>query len=134
MGCVVRRSLRILCVDHDDDNRLIIKLAFQLDPDIFIATARSADEALKECGTGQDFDLAVIDGDGITTEANVVVDWLIRQGKSGPLPFVLLTADPRLFDQHIVIGAVGAILKPFDPLQLASDVRKMMETLTLDRT
>lgn len=124
------RRLNILYVDDDDDIRTIVELALGLDPLIAARVAQSGAEALDIAGA-DDWkpDVLVLDVmmpgmDGIQT-----LRALRRIAGLETIPALFMTAKGREADieRYRAEGALGVILKPFDPLQLAKEVR----TLTL---
>lgn len=119
---------RILVVDDDPDIRIIAKLALESVGGMHVTCAESADEAV-----------AFLEGDRPTV---VLLDVMmpgcdgtgclsrIRRLKGmEDLPIIFMTA--RTEQQHVTsylqAGAVGVIGKPFDPLQLASQVRHLLQ-------
>ena len=120
--------LNILYVDDDDDIRTIVELALGLDPLIALRTASSGSEALDVAG-GHDWrpDVLVLDVmmpgmDGIATlHALRAIAGLEKT------PALFMTAKGRDADiqRYRAEGASGVILKPFDPLQLAKEIRTL---------
>jgi two-component system, OmpR family, response regulator len=121
-------SLHLLYVDDDHDIRTIVEMALGLDPLMTVRTASSGAEALTLVGRG-DWrpDVIVLDVmmpgmDGIET-----LQALRRLPGLATTPALFMTAKGREadIDRYRAEGAVGVILKPFDPLQLATEIRTL---------
>lgn len=121
-------SLNLLYVDDDHDIRTIVEMALDLDPLMAVRTAQSGSEALAlVAGEAWRPDVVVLDVmmpgmDGIET---------LRALRGVPgleaTPVLFMTAKGREadVDRYRNEGAVGVILKPFDPLQLATEIRTL---------
>lgn len=121
--------MRILCVDDDPDIRTIAVMALGLDPGMEVRSAASGAEGL-----------AVLDGGGWMPDV-VLLD-VMMPGMDGPavlatiransetraLPVIFMTARARKadVDAYRDLGAIGVIVKPFDPLALAGEVRALV--------
>lgn len=122
---------KILCVDDDPDIRTIAVMALGLDPTLQVQAASSGSEALAVL-RGDDWrpdavllDVMMPEMDGLATLA------AIRSlGGYADLPVIFMTARARKedLDSYRSRGATGVIVKPFDPLHLAEDVRALIES------
>jgi two-component system, OmpR family, response regulator len=121
--------IRILCVDDDPDIRTIAVMALGLDTGMEVRSVGSGAEAL-----------ALLDGGG--WRPDVVLLDVMMPGMDGPtvlatirsrsdmsaLPVIFMTARARKadVDAYRDLGAIGVIVKPFDPLALAREVRALI--------
>jgi DNA-binding response OmpR family regulator len=116
--------MRLLCVDDEDDIRVILELALGLDPGLEVEIVGSGAELLERARTGG-YDLFVLDGmmpamDGYET---------CRRLKANPatagVPVVFLTAKTQRDEmtRALELGAVACLTKPFDPMTLAAELR-----------
>jgi two-component system, OmpR family, response regulator len=121
-------SLELLYVDDDDDIRTIVEMALGLDPLMTVRTAASGAAAL-----------ALVEAEG--WRPDVMVLDVMMPGMNGietlralraieglaTVPALFMTAKGREADIHVyrAEGAAGVILKPFDPLQLATEIRTL---------
>lgn len=124
----MKEDLTVLYVDDDPDIRSIATMSLQLDPAISVHAAASGEEALALLATADwrpdaillDVMMPGIDG--------VALAAAIRQmpGLDGT-PLLFMTARARESDiaRYRSIGAVSVITKPFDPLRLAEEIRKV---------
>jgi CheY-like chemotaxis protein len=118
-------NLRVLYVDDDDDIRAIVEMALALDESIDLRLAGSGEEAIELVrSAGWRPDVVILD--------------VMMPGLSGPATLqrieaittvsaIFMTAHVRSCDlsgfrRHAV---VGVITKPFDPLQLAYEIRML---------
>jgi len=115
----------ILYVDDEADIREIVQMALELDPTITLRLCASGGEALALQAAGEPppdlllLDVMMPDMDGPTT--------LLRL-RENPVwsakPAVFMTARAQAADRErfLALGAVGVIVKPFDPMTLGSQV------------
>ena len=128
--------INLLYVDDDIDIRTVATLALGLDGAIFTRPAESGPEAL-----------AMLH-DGVWRPDAVLLD-VMMPGMDGPaflaevrrmpglesIPVVFITARSMQADvkRYYALGAAGVIVKPFDPLRLAGEVRTLVEAATRGR-
>jgi len=114
----------LLCADDEEDIRTILQLALSLDPDLDVELVESGEAALARAGNGG-FDAIVLDGmmpglDGYETCRRLKAD-----PTTAHIPVVFLTAKTQRgeVDHALNIGAVACLMKPFDPMTLAAELR-----------
>jgi len=122
-------QLKILHVDDEPDIREVAALALSIDPEMEIRSAASGLEALE-----------VLGGDGWTPDV-ILLDVMMPE-LDGPgtlqrlralpahrqTPVIFMTARAQAQEQQrfIDLGAVAVIIKPFDPMILAGQVRDIL--------
>ncbi|RWE50612.1 MAG: response regulator [Mesorhizobium sp.] len=118
---------RILYVDDEDDIREIAQMSLELDPQFEVRSSASGIEALTDVADWRPdlilLDVMMPDMDGPET--------LRRLGESpltASIPVVFITARTQTHEveRYLAMGAVGVIAKPFDPMALAGEVRKLL--------
>ncbi len=124
------RHLEILAVDDDPDIRVIATTALRLDPAITVRAVASGAEALAMLQRERwrpdavllDVMMPGMDGPAVLAEIHAM-------GGYADLPVIFMTAKARAVDlaAYRKLGAHGVIVKPFDPLNLAEDVRALIE-------
>ncbi|RAZ92921.1 hypothetical protein DPM33_03445 [Mesorhizobium hawassense] len=121
---------RILYVDDEDDIREIAQMSLELDPGFEVRSSASGIEALTAAAAWQPnlilLDVMMPDMDGPET--------LKRLGEApatASIPVVFITARTQTHEveRYLAMGAVGVIAKPFDPMALASEVRKLLSAV-----
>jgi len=121
-------DLRVLYVDDDDDIRLIASMALRIDPGIEVRAVSSGQDALALLDQGKwrpdvillDVMMPGMDGFGLQRalrERNEV--------KGVTTIFMTARASRAGLEEYTASGADGVILKPFDPVQLAAEVRRI---------
>ena len=120
----------ILYVDDEADIREIVQMALELDPTITLRLCASGVEALALQAAGEPapdlllLDVMMPDMDGPTTLLRLRENpaWSER-------PAVFMTARAQAADRErlLALGAVGVIVKPFDPMRLGSEVLAYIE-------
>ncbi|MDX2184228.1 MAG: response regulator [Gemmatimonadaceae bacterium] len=119
--------LRVLCADDEEDIRTILELSLGLDPDIQATVLPSGEALLAHVSTGT-WDAIILDAmmpglDGYDT---------CRRLKENPataaIPVVFLTARTQRDEvtRALSAGAVASLVKPFDPLELAGELRRVI--------
>jgi CheY-like chemotaxis protein len=121
--------IRILCVDDDPDIRTIAVMALGLDRDMEVRSAASGAEALALLDAG-DWrpDAVLLDVMMPGMDGPTVLATIHGRGETSALPVIFMTARARKadVDAYREFGAIGVIVKPFDPLALAREVRVLV--------
>jgi len=122
-------QIRILCVDDDPDIRTIAVMALGLDPGMEVRSVGSGAEALallNEGGWRPDVVLLDVMMPGMDGPA--VLATIRGRSETSALPVIFMTARARKadVDAYRDLGAIGVIVKPFDPLTLAGEVRALI--------
>jgi CheY-like chemotaxis protein len=120
--------MKLLCADDEPDLRTILELALSIDPGFEVEIVSSGTELLERASRGQ-YDAFVLDGmmpglDGYET---------CRRLKGDPttaaIPVVFLTAKTQQEEMRraLALGAAACLVKPFDPLTLAMELRAALD-------
>lgn len=122
------RELSVLYVDDDPDIRHIVALSLSLDPLIEARFAGSGEEALAMLATGPRPDVAVLDVMMPEMDGLTLLERMRAMPATATIPVLFMTARAREADvaAYIARGAMGVIVKPFDPLSLAAAIRERM--------
>lgn len=118
-------TLSILYVDDEPDIRLIVEMALNLHPRLSTETASSGEEALgRVIGEGWRPDLIMVDVmmPGLTGPDVLAALRADPDTVHIPVIFVTARARPPDIDAYIAQGAKAVIVKPFDPMSLATQV------------
>lgn len=122
-------TLRVLYVDDDDDIRTVATLSLRLDTGLDIRTASSGAEALEMLAIGD-------------WRPDVILLDVMMPGMNGPslhavlrersdladAKFIYMTARAQQSDRqnYLAAGVAGVIIKPFEPMRLAQDLRSIL--------
>ncbi|WP_420146134.1 response regulator [Sphingobium sp.] len=122
--------LRVLYVDDDRDIRHIVRLSLALDPAIDLRLYEEGAEALD--GMKADAwrpDLVMLDVMMPRMDGPTLMAALRDLPGFARTPFIFVTARAREADvqSYRAAGAKGVILKPFNPLTLAADIRALAD-------
>ena len=117
--------LAILHVDDEPDIREVAALSLQLDPSITLISVSSGEDALARLYDGLKPDVILLDVmmprlDGPGTLARIRE---IEGQEDTPVMFMTARAQAQEQHRYLALGAKAVILKPFDPMTLARDVR-----------
>jgi len=125
-------AIRTLHVDDEPDIREIVDISLSLNSDFELRSCASGAEAIVVAAEWLPFlillDVMMPEMDGPTTLANLRKN---PQTSDIPVFFMTARAQTREIDRFLALGAQGVILKPFDPMTLAADVRKQFQALRL---
>ena len=119
--------MRLLCADDEDDIRTILELALSLDPGLEAELVASGAEVLARAAAGG-YDAIVLDGmmpglDGYETCRRLKAD-----PATAAIPVVFLTAKTQRseVERALALGAAACLVKPFDPMSLAGELRAVL--------
>jgi len=115
---------RVFVVDDDPAIRMVCRFNLAASG-IEVVEATNGKEALELLGREQ-VDLVLLDA-----MMPVVDGWHVARELGGSVPIVFLTARTEDADRAaaVELGAVGFIVKPFDPVELASKLDTILERL-----
>ena len=120
--------MKILHIDDEPDIREITALALGIDPDIELTSCPSGQLALKALEGGLTPDAILLDvmmpgldGPGTLEQVRTLAGY-------AETPVIFMTARAQAQEQaHFIgLGAVGVIIKPFDPMTLAGQVKDIL--------
>ncbi|MGX5831731.1 response regulator [Mesorhizobium sp. 43Arga] len=118
---------RILYVDDEDDIREIAQMSLELEPEFEVRSCSSGAEALTDAAAWHPdlilLDVMMPDMDGPETLKRLAASPLTA---SIPVAFITARTQTHQVERYLAMGAVGVIAKPFDPLALAGEVRKLL--------
>lgn len=121
-------SKRILIVDDEESIQKVVSLSLKLEASWESITASSGKEGIRQaevhCPDAILLDVMMPELDGIAT-----FEALGNNPKTKSIPVILLTAKTRTAEKRLFqnIGVAGVILKPFNPLALASEIAKLLD-------
>jgi CheY-like chemotaxis protein len=127
MAGTKRMAARILYVDDDDDIREIAQMSLELEPGFEVRACASGREALAEAAAWRP-DLILLDVMMPEMDGPETLRQLAASTDTAEIPVVFITARTQTHEvqRYLEMGAVGTIAKPFDPMSLAGDVRKLL--------
>jgi CheY-like chemotaxis protein/HPt (histidine-containing phosphotransfer) domain-containing protein len=120
-------QFRILHVDDEPDIREVVELSLGLDPCFLVRSCASGEEALVVAASWMpqailcDVMMPVMDGPATLAR-------LRQNPQTANIPVIFMTAraQRRELEQFKAIGAAGVICKPFDPMTLADELRRLL--------
>ncbi|MGB3295582.1 MAG: response regulator [Phormidesmis sp.] len=119
---------RILIVDDEESIQKVVSLSLKLEASWESITASSGKEGIRQAEVHHPdailLDVMMPELDGIAT-----FEALGNNPKTSAIPVILLTAKTRTAERRLFqnIGVAGVILKPFNPLALASEIAKLLD-------
>lgn len=122
-------GLRVLYVDDEPDIREIVELALGLDPGLWVRSCACGKDALAMAADWSP-DIILCDVVMPVMDGPATLARLRQCPQIADMPFVFITsrAQAREVEHFKSLGAVGVIVKPFDPMMLADSVRSHLRT------
>ncbi len=116
--------MRLLCADDEEDIRTILQLALSLDPELDVEMVESGEAALARARV-EKFDAILLDGMMPGLDGYETCRRLKAEAVTANVPVVFLTAKTQRaeIDKALTLGAVACLMKPFDPMTLAAELR-----------
>ena len=117
--------MEILHVDDEPDIREVAAMSLAIDPAIKVRSVRSGEEALEMLATGWRPDVILLDVMMPDLDGPGTLQRLRNMPGHETTPVIFMTARAQASERvsFIDLGAIGVIIKPFDPMALASQVR-----------
>lgn len=119
----IMSAKRILVIDDEERIQEVVQTCLEILSGWEVLTAGNGTEGLHKAQTQQPdailLDVSIPEMDGLT-----IFQKLQENPATQSIPVVLLTAkvQPADREQFAHLGIAGVIIKPFDPMQLASEV------------
>lgn len=117
----------IMLVDDEADIRTIAELALVSIGGWNVALAESGQDALTQLAK-QTVDLVLLDVMMPDMDGPTVLRRMRDSETLAHIPIIFMTAkvQRREIDHFIELGALGVIGKPFDPMQVSEEIRRIM--------
>jgi len=120
--------LRVLHVDDEADIREVAGFALELDPGITLTSLPGGAAALERLAGGLAVDVILLDVmmpgmDGPETLASLR---RLEGHAATPVVFMTARAQESEADKYRALGALDVIVKPFDPMTLAAELRAVL--------
>lgn len=121
-------ALTVLHVDDEDDIREVAAFALELDPGISLTSAASGQAALSVLDGGLRPDVILLDVMMPHLDGPGTLGRLRERPEHVQTPVIFMTARAQSGEvgHYRALGALDVIIKPFDPMTLAKDVRAIL--------
>jgi two-component system OmpR family response regulator len=125
---LVRTAPHALVVDDDEGIRTVVDIALNLVGGFEVTEAASGEEALSLIGDHA-FDVVILDVmmPGLDGPSTLKLIRATPHGADVPVVFLTAKAQPHERRELERLGVSGVIIKPFDPLTLADDLRQLAD-------
>ncbi len=123
--------MKVLVVDDDEDIRKVGRLSLEKVGKLQTVMAASAAEGVALAASERPdvilMDMMMPGTDGLTALATLRADPALRG-----IPVIFMTAKVQRHevDHYLRAGAIGVIQKPFDPMALPGEVRRILASRT----
>lgn len=122
--------MKILLVEDDSSIRAVALVSLSRVGGHDVTIAENGREALKIAETSEPFDLILLDVMMPELDGFETCKRLKLSAKTSDTPVVFLTAKAQVYEirQGISLGAIGYIIKPFNPMTLSTEIEKIMKS------
>lgn len=120
--------LHVLCADDDPDIRTITELSLSLDGNMVVDCVSDGPSVLFRLERGPKPDVVLLDALMPEMSGTEVAKAIRNMPAIADVPIIFLTAhaDPGSFTALYDSGATAVIPKPFDPLVIAREIRRIV--------
>ena len=120
--------MKVLIIDDEEDVRYIVRLGLGRVGGMIVLEAANAKDGIALARRERP-DCVLLDLMMPTLSGTAVLQALRDAPETADIPIIFLTAAGRAYDIDRLhqLGAKGVILKPFDPLKLADEIRSILE-------
>lgn len=120
--------LHVLHVDDEPDIREVAAMSLELDGAMSLTSAASGSEALELLREDLRPDVILLDVMMPELDGPGTLAQLRQLGGHERTPVIFMTARAQISEvnRYIALGAIGVIVKPFDPMGLAASVRSTL--------
>ncbi|WP_428156187.1 response regulator [Brevundimonas sp.] len=120
--------LTVMHVDDEPDIREVAAFALELDPDLALTSVASGAEAMVQLETGPAPDIILLDVMMPSMDGPSVLVRLreISGLEKTPVVFMTARAQSEEVERLMALGAIGVVVKPFDPMTLARQLRDIL--------
>ena len=118
----------ILLVDDDDNIRMIAQMSLEDDWTVSpVSSGRQAIEAIRDSKP----DLILLDMMMPGMDGAETIQRLKADPSSADVPVIFMTAkiQSQELAKYLELGAVGVITKPFDPMTLPDEIRRIVASI-----
>lgn len=118
---------KVLVVDDEDDIRELARISLERVGGLYVITASSGEEGLRMAEAEQP-DAVLLDAMMPGLDGPGTLQRLKAKEATAEIPVVFLTGSIQAIERERFreLGAVGILAKPFDPMNLATQVRECL--------
>jgi len=119
---------KVLIVDDEDDIRVIAEISLRTVGALETVVASSGAEGIRRAREEQP-DLILLDVMMPGMDGPQTLERLRADGTTASIPVIFMTArvQKHEIDTYLDLGAIGVLAKPFNPMELATEVRQLFE-------
>jgi CheY-like chemotaxis protein len=119
---------RILMIEDEADIRTVATMALQAVGGFEVQACASGAEALA-AAPAANADLVLLDVMMPDMDGPATLEGLRRIPATARTPVIFMTAkvQPREIEAYMALGAVGVIPKPFDPMEVSNEIRRIWD-------
>ena len=121
--------LHILCIDDEEDILEAVRLCLSFDGGFSVSTVKGGAEALDFLDQVRP-DLILLDVMMPRMDGPATFEAIRAMGMTRDIPVIFMTARVQgsEVERYLRPGAIGVVPKPFDPVTLASGIRRAFDT------
>lgn len=116
---------RVLLVDDDPNIRKLARMSLERVGKWEVEVAQSGAEAIEIVGKYQP-DLVVLDVMMPGLDGKTTLERLRANGLTVPVILMTAKVQNEEIEEYLTLGAIGVIMKPFDPMRLPSEINELL--------
>jgi CheY-like chemotaxis protein len=116
---------RVLLVDDDPNIRKLARMSLERVGKWEVEVAESGAEAIEIVGKYQP-DLVVLDVMMPGLDGKTTLERMRQGGLDAPVILMTAKVQPEEIEEYLKLGALGVIMKPFDPMRLPSEINELL--------
>lgn len=119
---------KVLIVDDEDDIRVIAEISLRSVGGLETVVASSGADGIRRARDEQP-DLILLDVMMPGMDGMQTLERLRADDTTASIPVIFMTARVQKHeaDAYLYLGAIGVLAKPFNPMELASEVRQLFD-------
>lgn len=120
-------SISVVYVEDDPDIRELVDIIFERERDLDVLTLEPESDVLEKMRSARP-DIVLLDLMMPGVDGRMLANYMKADAELARVPFVFMTAEarPQELEDLYKLGALWVISKPFDPLKLPSEVRRLL--------
>ena len=120
-------ALHILCIDDEEDILDVVQLCLSFDGGFSVSLCKSGAEALDFLDQERP-DVILLDVMMPRMDGPATLEAIRSIETARDIPIIFMTARVQgsEVEHYLKLGAIGVVPKPFDPVTLASEIRKAL--------
>lgn len=118
----------ILCVDDEEDILHVAQMALEVVGGLQVSTCSNGIDAVRDAAALQP-DCILLDAMMPEMDGPTTLQQLRQEPETRDIPIIFMTArvQPKEVQEYLALGAIGVIPKPFDPMRVTDEIKRIWD-------